>query len=273
MPRVVPLDDLGEATRDLVRGLSGDDAVLLQDGEHPVAILASHAAGADLPRWDQWVEEARRAFPAIAGRTRPAAERKRPEAVEKAALGFDPGAGKVGSPGGRDFLAGELRRLGVPVTDDALLDRIYAAVLELCEAKETVFGEDLKALAQELITEAPQRLRLRALTVQTTTGVPAMAEVTLELGSGPAMRREHGDGPLTAAFNAIEKLTGLQPDVENFSVVSVTRGQDAMAEAVIELALGGELVVGAGASTDAIEAGVHAYLNALNFLLETRAGE
>ena len=87
------------------------------------------------------------------------------------------------------------------------------------------------------------------------------------------MRREHGDGPLDAAFNAIEKLTGFKPEVENFSVIAAIKGRDAMAEAMIELSMSGSTVVGAGASTNAIEAGVHAYLNALNFLVEAGAKE
>ena len=37
----------------------------------------------------------------------------------------------------------------------------------------------------------PQRLRLLSVTVASSTGLPATAEVTLELGQGPAMRREH----------------------------------------------------------------------------------
>jgi len=48
-------------------------------------------------------------------------------------------------------------------------------------------------------------------------------------------------------------------------------GSDAIAEAVIELTLEGRRAVGAGASTNAIEAGIHAYVNALNFLIEARA--
>ena len=87
------------------------------------------------------------------------------------------------------------------------------------------------------------------------------------------MRREHGDGPLDAAFNAIKKLTGLKPEVENFSVIAATRGRDAMAEAMIELSMAESTVVGAGASPNSIEAGVHAYLNALNFLVEAGATE
>jgi 2-isopropylmalate synthase len=151
-----------------------------------------------------------------------------------------------------------------------VFDVVYAALLEMCEEKERIYPEDLRALAQEKLSEAPQRLRLLTLTVQSSSGLPATAEVTLELANGPAMRQEHGDGPLDAAFKAIERLTGLKPEVENFSVVSATRGRDATAEAMIQLNLEGEAAVGAGASTNAVEAGVHAYLNALNFLLEAR---
>jgi 2-isopropylmalate synthase len=185
-------------------------------------------------------------------------------------LGFDPASGVVGSVAGREFVASELRRLAVPISEPAVFDSVYAGVLELCEEKERIFTEDLRALAQERLAEAPQRLRLLTLTVQSSSGLPATAEVTLELAHGPAMRQERGDGPLDAAFKAIEKLTGLKPEVENFSVVAATRGRDATAEAMIQLNLEGSSVVGAGASTNAVEAGVHAYLNALNFLVEAR---
>ncbi len=245
------------------------------DGARPVAVLASHhalsslAATGDLPRWEEWLQQMKGAFPDVGGQraVRPNAA---PEPVEKTALGFDPHAGSVGSEAGREFLSAQLDRLGVPVADDALLNAIYAAVLELCENKDVVYAEDLRVIAQEKIAEAPQRMRLLAVTVTSTTGLPATAEVTLELGRGPAMRREQGDGPLDAAIKAIERLTGLAPSVENFSVVAATRGHDAIAEAMIQLALDDDIVAGAGASTNAIEAGIHAYVNALNFLAEAR---
>jgi 2-isopropylmalate synthase len=159
----------------------------------------------------------------------------------------------------------------VPIRDEQLLTQMYARVLQLCEDKERLFEPDLRILAQTVIAEAPQRLRLLSVTVTSSTGLPATAEVTLELGPGPAMRREQGDGPLDAAFKAIQRLTQLEPEVENFSVVSATKGRDAVAEAVIELVLDGRRGMGAGASTNAIEAGIHAYVNALNFLMEARA--
>lgn len=272
MPRTVSLDDFAAGVRGLIGEVAaGGDVILVEAEGRPLAVLA--AAGR-LPDWEGWIHEMRSSFPETARVAQaPASAEAAPAELDKALLGFDPASGAVGSAGGREFLGASLHRLSVPVTDDKLLDRIYAALLELCDDKEHIYDRDLRMLAQELIAEAPQRLRLLAVTVQSTTGLPASAEVTLELGSGPAMRREHGDGPLDAAFNAIEKLTGIKVEVEKFSVVSVTKGRDAMAEAVIQLSQGGVSVIGAGASTNAIEAGVHAYLNALNFIYELERGE
>jgi antitoxin (DNA-binding transcriptional repressor) of toxin-antitoxin stability system len=269
--RSLSLDEFEAGARELVAEVAaGGEVLLIEEGGRPLAMLAAHGR---LPGWEGWMQEMRAAFPSEGARIAHApaetsAVQPDPENYDKSLLGFEPGAGVIGSPSGREFLANSLRRLSVPVTDDRLLDTIYAAVLQLCEDKEHVYDRDLRVLAQELISEAPQRLRLLAVTFQSTTGLPATAEVTLELGGGPAMRRELGDGPLDAAFNAIEKLTGMSVEVEDFTVVSATKGRDAMAEAFIQLNHRGVRVVGAGASTNAIEAGVHAYLNALNFLYE-----
>jgi PHD/YefM family antitoxin component YafN of YafNO toxin-antitoxin module len=278
VPRTVELEEFAGQVRDMVEAVAGGgETVVVLKGGAPVAVLAapgayqSQAVLADLPRWEEWVHEVRESFAQATGRKlAPQLPLPEPPQVDKSLLGFEPATGLVGSDAGRDYLASELVRLNVPVRDDRLLAEVYAAVLQLCEDKEILYEQDLRVLAQERIAEAPQRLRLLAVTVTSSTGLPATAEVTLELSHGPAMRREHGDGPLDAAFKAIQRLTQLDPEVENLSVVSATRGSDAMAEAMIELVLEGRRAVGSGASTNAIEAGIHAYVNALNFLVEAR---
>jgi PHD/YefM family antitoxin component YafN of YafNO toxin-antitoxin module len=279
VPRTVELDEFAGQAIVWVDAVAGaDDAVVIVRDGTPVAVLLSHndyqaqAALADLPRWEEWTHEVRESIAHAAGHavTQEGSVADPPQ-VDKALLGFDPRVGMIGSDAGREHLASELVRLKVPVADEQLLSELYAAVLRLCEDKERLYEPDLRVLAREMVAEAPLRLRLLSVTVTSSTGLPATAEVTLELGQGPAMRREHGDGPLDAAFKAIQRLTQLEPVVENFSVVSATRGRDAMGEAIIELALDGRRAVGSGASTNAIEAGILAYLNALNFLIEARA--
>ena len=278
MPRLVSTEDFARNAKHLLESvLESGDSVIIQDAEQQVAILATYdavtamASVLDLPRWEAWLDEMRESFPDAANRLEKLKARATEQhEIEKALLGFAPQTGLVGSEAGREFLGSELKRLSVPITEPAIFDSVYAALLEMCEEKEHIYPEDLRMLAQEKISEAPQRLRLLTLTVQSSSGLPATAEVTLELSHGPAMRQEHGDGPLDAAFKAIERLTAVKPEVENFSVVSATKGRDATAEAMIQLNLDGDVAVGAGASTNAVEAGVHAYLNALNFLLEAK---
>ena len=177
----VSVSELKERADALVAQVAaGGEHVVVTDGERRLAILTPHGG----PFTDR--------------------------AITKAELGFDPAAGLVGTPGGREFLGRELREAGIPVADsEGILDQVYSGVLTLCEDKEVIFREDIRALAEEVLSDAPGRLRLLALTIQTTTGMPATAEVTLQLESGPAMRRQQGDGPLDAAFKAIEKLTGI----------------------------------------------------------------
>ena len=277
MPRTLSLDKLDAQGRNLIEEIlrSGEPVLVVRDGE-PLAVIASPAALratalADLPRWEEWLHELKDSVAkAAAGRAAPTVGLPEPPAVDKSLLGFDLSTGKLGSDAGREYLRSELARLAVPIADEDLLADVYAQVLELCENKERLYEDDLRVLAQKAISQAPQRLRLLSVTVTSSTGLPATAEVTLELSHGPAMRREQGDGPLDAAFKAIQRLVSLEPEVENFSVVAATPGSDALAEAVIALSAEGRRAIGAGASTNAIEAGVQAYVNALNFLLEER---
>jgi 2-isopropylmalate synthase len=268
VPRTVEIEEFAGRARDLADGVAegGESVIVVREGAPIAVLLAPDAMPAQAV-----LADLRESFAETAGKpvTTRFAMPETPE-LDKALLGFDPATGTVGSDAGRDFMASELARLNAEVRDSDLLGEIYAAVLLLCEEKEHLYEADLRVLAQEKLADSPRRLRVLAVTVTSTTGLPATAEVTLELGHGPAMRREHGDGPLDAAFKAIQRLTGLEPEVENFSVVSATPGADAMAEAVIELLLDDRKAVGTGASTNAIEAGILAYVSALNFLLEAR---
>ena len=76
-----------------------------------------------------------------------------------------------------------------------------------------------------------------------------------------------GDGPLDALFRAIEKLTGITVVVRDFRVHSVTRGKDAQGESTIEVEYENQIFRGRGVSTDSVEAGALAFLNAINRIL------
>lgn len=73
-----------------------------------------------------------------------------------------------------------------------------------------------------------------------------------------------GDGPIDAAFLAIEQIVGRHYELDDFQIQAVTEGREAMGSALVRLRSGGKLYSGNGISTDIIGASIKAYLNALN---------
>ena len=78
--------------------------------------------------------------------------------------------------------------------------------------------------------------------------------------------QETGDGPVDAAFKAIEKLAKSDTQLKLYSVNAITAGTDSLGEVTVRLEKGGRIVNGQGADTDIIVASVKAYLHALNLI-------
>ena len=73
-----------------------------------------------------------------------------------------------------------------------------------------------------------------------------------------------GDGPIDAAFLAIERIVGRHYELDDFQIQSITQGREAVGSALVKLREGGQLYSGNGISTDIIGASIRAYVNALN---------
>jgi len=77
-------------------------------------------------------------------------------------------------------------------------------------------------------------------------------------------KKSSGDGPVDACFKAIDKVTGIKGELQDYRIEAVTKGKDALGEVSLKLKAKGKVVTSRGSSTDIIEASVRAYLNALN---------
>ncbi len=74
------------------------------------------------------------------------------------------------------------------------------------------------------------------------------------------------DGPINASFRAINKIVGKEIELEDYSLKSMTDGEDAQAEAIVKIQVdqSGEQITGRGVSTDIVEASIKAYINGIN---------
>ena len=101
------------------------------------------------------------------------------------------------------------------------------------------------------------------LSYQVTSGTGQMPVVTLRLRRGGeefSTEMACGDGPVDAVFLAIEELTGISVICRDFNVHSVTVGNDAQGEVIVEVEHEGQLYRGRGVSTDSVEASAEAFL-------------
>jgi 2-isopropylmalate synthase len=76
-----------------------------------------------------------------------------------------------------------------------------------------------------------------------------------------------GDGPVHAAFRAIDEITELPVVLKEYGMTAATAEKAALGRAHVLLELMGTTAPAHGASTDIVEASIRAYVNAVNRLL------
>ena len=81
---------------------------------------------------------------------------------------------------------------------------------------------------------------------------------------------QQGDGPVDAAFWAVEKITGIKVVCKDFRVRSATLGRDAIAEVNLEVDHKGKVYRGVGVNTDSVESTIAALLNAINRIISEK---
>ncbi len=146
--------------------------------------------------------------------------------------------------------------------EDSLM--VYDAFLRIASKKEKVSGLELDAIVASAAMQVPPTYVLDSYVINTSNIATPSAHVKM-LKDGEAIESiVLGDGPIDAAFHAIEQIVGHRYELDSFQVQAVTEGQEAMGETVIKLASEGKVYSGRGISTDIIGSSVHAYINALN---------
>ncbi|MBI4588547.1 MAG: 2-isopropylmalate synthase [Candidatus Rokubacteria bacterium] len=169
----------------------------------------------------------------------------------------------MGKHSGRHALAARLKELGFDLSGPAL-DKAFKKFKDLADKKKEVYDEDLMAIVQDELTHVPETYTLDYLHVISGTGVIPSATVRLSREGELFQDSGVGDGPVDAALNAIDAITGLKGRLQDYQLRAITGGKDAVGEVSVKVDFDGRVVTGKGASTDVIEASARAYVNALN---------
>ncbi len=171
----------------------------------------------------------------------------------------------LGKHSGRNALRERLDKLGYRLTTEEL-DKVFGAFKELADRKKEIYDGDLDALVEKLsLGTGPGRWQLVSIHAVSGTSAAPSAAVCLQMKDGRRYEDAAvGDGPVDAVFKSIERITGVKAELKDFRVLSMTPGEDAQGEVLIEAEHDGRTYGGRGVSTDIIVASAQAFLEVVN---------
>ncbi len=173
----------------------------------------------------------------------------------------------LGKHSGRHAFRDRLVELGFDL-DEFETNRAFQEFKRLADKKKDVYDGDLEAIVMNAGGASSGPWTLKSLEVQTHTDEPATAAITLIGEDGnEVVDSAHGDGPVAAAFQALEHVTGVQLILKNFELHSASIGEDAQGEVTVTVEHDGQSFRGRGASVDIVEAGTRACLEVMNRIL------
>ena len=177
----------------------------------------------------------------------------------------------MGKHSGRAALRKKLSELGYEIGGNRLKD-VFVQFKALTDKKKEIFDEDLIALMQASSNEdVDEHLNVLQLKVVCGSVVPKTAELRIMVDGTEHEVKATGDGPVDAAFNAINTVFEHEARLLLYHVQAVTEGTDAQATVSVRLEEHGRIVVGQSSDTDTVLASAKAYVSALNNLRYRRS--
>ena len=155
------------------------------------------------------------------------------------------------------------QQLGYDLSEDDCV-KVYDAFQRIAAKKEQVSTKELDAIIASAALQVPPTYKLDTFVITSGNTISSTAHIKLTKNDQPLEGVSIGDGPIDAAFVAIESITGCHYELDDFQLQAVTEGREAMGQTVVKLRSGGKVYSGKGISTDIVAAGIHAYLSALN---------
>ncbi|MDR2132114.1 MAG: 2-isopropylmalate synthase, partial [Clostridiales Family XIII bacterium] len=173
----------------------------------------------------------------------------------------------LGKHSGKHAFRDRVKTLGYEL-NDAELEIAFEKFKSLADKKKTVYDKDIEAIVAKEAVQVPRTYRLDSFVINSGNTITSTAVIRM-LREGKVYEKvSRGEGPIDAAFKAVEKIVGRELKLEDYRIASVTEGEDALGDASVRIRTeNGMEFSGRGLSTDVIEAGIHAYVNAVNKML------
>ena len=188
------------------------------------------------------------------------------EIMTPESIGLETNRLVLGKHSGRHAFNEKLILLGYNLNQEEL-DQAFIKFKELTDKKKVVYDRDIDALVSKQKIEIPKTYELEKYVINSGNTITSTTTIAIRKGEEILEEVATGEGPIYAAFKAIEKIIGKEMELDDFSLNSITEGEDALGDAMVKLRENGRAFIGRGLSTDIIESSIIAYINAVNKMI------
>lgn len=149
--------------------------------------------------------------------------------------------------------------------------QVWDAFQKIAERKDAISSKELDTIVASAAMQVPATYVLDTYSITASNSASSMAHMKLEKNGQTLEGIALGDGPVDAAFLALENILGCHYELDDFQIRSVTEGREAMGETVVKLRSNGKLYSGRGTSTDIVGSSIQAYISAVNKIVYEEA--
>lgn len=177
----------------------------------------------------------------------------------------------LGKHSGRHAVSSRLEELGFVLTKEEL-DKCFEEFKTVCDKKKNITDADLEAIVTHntnvVFEEEEDGYKLDWFQMSTSNFTTATCTVSLVKDGEKTEDVALGDGPIDAAYNAIDEI--VKPSEHSFDIFnihSISEGKDTLGDVTVKVNAYDRTFTGRGLSTDIMEASINAYLSALNRMI------
>ena len=161
-----------------------------------------------------------------------------------------------------DTVRENVEKLGYDLSDEDV-KKVYEEFRRIAR-KKNVGIKELDAIVASAALQVPATYTIETYVINSGNKISSTAQIALNRDGRTVQGIAIGDGPIDAAFHAIEQIIGRRFELDDFSIQTVTQEKEAMGNALVRLRVGGRIYSGSGLSTDIIGASIRAYISAVN---------
>jgi 2-isopropylmalate synthase len=179
----------------------------------------------------------------------------------------------LGKHSGRAAFRDKLSNLGFENLDDDKINSSFERFKILCDKKKDILDDDIRMIFTDEALKTNETYELVSLQISDcSNGVPSAA-VCIKYDDKEYVDAAIGDGSIDAIFKTIDRITGFNGKLNDYSVKAVSEGKDALANVTCKVTFNGsaQSMIGHGLNIDTMLASARAYVSALNSYLSMQA--